>query len=56
MTWGRQLYFPSKGRHLIFSLEKSNGFSQVRIRDVGSRGQHAIYQITEAAACICKKT
>jgi hypothetical protein len=35
-TWGRRLYFPTKGRHAVdFLPEKSDGFSQVQTRDLG---------------------
>jgi hypothetical protein len=35
-TWDRRLYFPSEGRPAVdISPEKSDGFGQVRTRDLG---------------------
>jgi hypothetical protein len=43
-----------EGMLWFFSPEKSDGFSQVRTRNLGTRSQHANQQTTEAAQLTTK--
>jgi hypothetical protein len=50
-TWDRLFYFPSEGRHVVDCSSRKNPTASVRSEPaiLGTKGQHANHQTTEAA-------
>jgi hypothetical protein len=51
VKWDQWLYFPSEGRHAedFFALKNPTASAKFERANLGTRGQHANLQTTEAA-------